>query len=122
MQLLFEKSEEFGNNKGLGLIDGEVVLFDKKKFEKPLKVPHMGWNALHIKKDSKLLKDIENGTYLYFVHSFHAKTDDKNVIGTAFYGYEFASMVEKDNIFGFQPHPEKSHKDGLKILKNFVEL
>ena len=122
MQLLFEKSEEFGSNEGLGLIDGKIVLFDKTKFEKPLKIPHVGWNSLNIKKESKLLKEIKNGTYLYFVHSFHVKTDEKNIIGTTFYGYDFASTVEKGNIFGFQPHPEKSHEDGLKILKNFTEL
>ncbi|MDR0408290.1 MAG: imidazole glycerol phosphate synthase subunit HisH [Campylobacteraceae bacterium] len=122
MQLLFEKSEEFGNNHGLGLIDGEIVLFDKTKFDKPLKIPHMGWNTLHIRKKSALLKEIDDNTYLYFVHSFHAKTEEKNIIGSTFYGYEFTSMVEKDNIFGFQPHPEKSHENGLKILKNFMEL
>lgn len=122
MQLLFEKSEEFGNNHGLGLIDGEIVLFDKTKFDKPLKIPHMGWNTLHVRKKSALLKEIDDNTYLYFVHSFHAKTEEKNIIGSTFYGYEFTSMVEKDNIFGFQPHPEKSHENGLKILKNFMEL
>lgn len=122
MQLLFEKSEEFGNNEGLALIDGKVVLFDKTRFEKPLKIPHMGWNSLHVKKESELLKDVKNGTYLYFVHSYHVETDKRNIVGTTFYGYEFASMVEKGNVFGFQPHPEKSYKDGLKILKNFTEL
>lgn len=122
MQLLFEKSTEFGESKGLSLIDGEVVEFDKNRFDKPLKVPHMGWNTLIKKRDSKLLEDIEEEIYLYFVHSFHVKTSSENIVGSTFYGYEFPSMVEKGNIFGFQPHPEKSHQSGLKILKNFVRI
>jgi glutamine amidotransferase len=119
---LFEKREEFGVNQGLGLIEGEVVIFDKNRFKTPLKVPHMGWNSLNIKQKSPLLEGINDGTYLYFVHSFHAKTDEKYVIADTNYGYEFASVVQKDNIFGFQPHPEKSHDNGLKILKNFVKV
>ncbi|MFV0480744.1 MAG: imidazole glycerol phosphate synthase subunit HisH [Campylobacteraceae bacterium] len=122
MQLLFEKSYEFKETNGLGLIEGEVILFDKTKFSENLKIPHMGWNTLHVRKNSKLLKDIKNDIYLYFVHSYHAVTNEKYVTGSTNYGYEFASMVEKDNIFGFQPHPEKSHENGLKILKNFAEL
>ena len=119
MQLLFEKSEEFGNNKGLGFIKGEVVYFDKKRVGEH-KIPHMGWNKL-FNKDSSLFKGVNN-PYLYFVHSLHAVCDDKYVIGKTLYGYEFVSAVNKDNIFGFQPHPEKSHDEGLMILKNFVEL
>ena len=119
MQLLFESSEEFGNNKGLGFIKGEVVYFDKKRVGEH-KIPHMGWNKL-FNKDSSLFKGVNN-PYLYFVHSLHAVCDDKYVIGKTLYGYEFVSAVNKDNIFGFQPHPEKSHDEGLMILKNFVEL
>ncbi len=122
MQLLFEKSYEFGETKGLGLIPGVVVEFDKSKFETRLKVPHMGWNEIFIQKESSLLKGISDETYLYFVHSFHATCEDCYIVGKTTYGYDFPSIVQKDNIFGFQPHPEKSHDNGLKILKNFVEL
>lgn len=119
MQLLFESSQEFGFSKGLGLIDGEVVEFDKSKM-KDLKIPHMGWNIVE-NKNSPLFKNLKN-PYLYFVHSFHAITDEKNIIGKTTYGYEFASAVNKDNIYGFQAHPEKSHNNGLKILENFIKL
>ncbi len=122
MQLLFDRSYEFGENEGLGLIEGEVVEFDKSKFDERLKVPHMGWNKLFIKKDSRLLRDISDEIYLYFLHTFHVVCNEKYIVGESFYGYEFASVVQKENIFGFQPHPEKSHDNGLKILKNFVEL
>ena len=119
MQLLFEKSEEFGENRGLGIIEGEVVYFDKKRI-KDHKIPHMGWNKMFI-KNSPLFKNVNN-PYLYFVHSLHVVCDEKYAIGKSIYGYEFVSAVNKDNVFGFQPHPEKSHDEGLKILKNFVEL
>ena len=122
MQLLFEKSYEFGETKGLGLIPGVIVEFDKSRFKTRLKVPHMGWNKIFIKKSSSLLEEIDDETYLYFVHSFHAVCEDRYIIGKTTYGYEFPSIVQKDNIFGFQPHPEKSHDSGLKILKNFIEL
>jgi glutamine amidotransferase len=117
MQLLFEKSEEFGNHNGLGLISGEV-----KKFKDiGLKVPHMGWNRLFPKNDNGLFRGLED-PYLYFVHSYHIVTDDKYTIGETEYGYRFSSSVQKDNIFGLQPHPEKSHSNGLRILRNFAEL
>ncbi|MDR0580371.1 MAG: imidazole glycerol phosphate synthase subunit HisH [Campylobacteraceae bacterium] len=122
MQLLFEKSLEFGEHKGLGLIEGEVVMFDKNRFDNHLKVPHVGWNSLKIRQENPLLKEIKDGTYLYFVHSFHVKTDDKYVSAVTHYGYDFPSVVKKNNIFGFQPHPEKSHENGLKIYKNFMEI
>ena len=122
MQLLFNKSEEFGETEGLGLIEGNVVEFDKSKFKKRLKVPHMGWNELHVEKKSELFKNMPKDIYLYFVHSFHAVCSNEFIIGKTFYGYDFASAVEKDNIYGFQPHPEKSHDNGIKILENFVNL
>jgi len=120
MQLLFEKSQEFGEHKGLGIIEGEVVRFDKS-IEKDHKVPHMGWNKMFFKKNVPLFEGLKN-PYLYFVHSFHVVCDDKYAIGKTIYGYEFVSAVNKDNVFGFQPHPEKSHNAGLKILDNFVKL
>ena len=125
MQLLFDSSEEFGEHEGLGLIPGKVVEFDKSKFDNPkLKVPHMGWNEMFTKglTPTKLFEGLPNEFYLYFVHSFHAVCDDKYAIGKTQYGYEFVSAVNKDNIYGFQPHPEKSHNVGLKILENFVNL
>ncbi|MCT7530297.1 imidazole glycerol phosphate synthase subunit HisH [Aliarcobacter cryaerophilus] len=120
MQLLFESSEEFGYTKGLGLIEGKVVKFDKSKMSSDLKIPHMGWNNI-VNKDNPLFKNLQN-PYLYFVHSYHVVTDDKYTIATTNYGYDFVSAVNKDNIFGFQPHPEKSHNNGLKILENFINL
>jgi glutamine amidotransferase len=121
MQLLFDSSEEFGFTKGLGLIDGKVVAFDKTKMNMDEhKVPHMGWNKI-FNKQNKLFNGLEN-PYLYFVHSYHAVTEDKYTIGTTHYGYDFVSAVQKDNIYGFQPHPEKSHDNGIIILKNFMKL
>ncbi len=121
MQLLFEKSEEFGNHKGLGLIEGEVKAFDTAKFQTPLKVPHMGWNDI-IVEESPLFQGLPKSFYLYFVHSFHVVCEEKYTIGKTHYGYDFPSAVQKENIYGFQPHPEKSHENGLKILQNFTEL
>ena len=122
MQLLFESSVEFGKTKGLGLIEGEIVKFDTTRFSQRLKVPHMGWNTLHVKKETPLFRGMPEDFYLYFVHSFHARCDEKYSVGETLYGYPFTSAVQKENVFGFQPHPEKSHANGLKILKNFVEL
>ena len=123
MQLLFDKSQEFGANEGLGLIEGEVVAFDKEKFDnKELKVPHMGWNEMFIQKEDTIFNGLPKDFYLYFVHSYHVVCNDKYALGKTLYGYEFVSAVKKDNIYGFQPHPEKSHDKGLKILENFVSL
>lgn len=120
MQLLFESSQEFGHSDGLGLIDGEVIKFDKSKMHEDFKIPHMGWNTIQ-NKEHALFEGLDN-PYLYFVHSYHAVTNDKNIIGKTTYGYDFVSAVNKDNIYGFQPHPEKSHDNGLKILKNFMKI
>ncbi len=123
MQLLFDSSEEFGTTKGLGLVPGEVVAFDKEKFDNPnLKIPHMGWNELFVQKEDPILNGLDSEFYLYFVHSYHAICDDKYALGKTKYGYEFVSAVKKDNIYGFQPHPEKSHNNGLKIIENFVKM
>jgi glutamine amidotransferase len=122
MQLLLESSNEFGEHKGLGLIPGFVRKFDTTKFKTPLKVPHMGWNELFVQNSSPIFKDLPREIYLYFVHSFHAICDDRYTIGKTEYGYTFSSAINRDNIYGFQPHPEKSHENGLKILKNFINL
>jgi len=122
MQLLFSTSLEFGEHRGLNLIPGEVVPFDEKMFNKPHKVPHMGWNKLFVQKATLLFDNLSKEFYLYFVHSFHAVTADQYIIGKTWYGYEFVSAVQNGNIFGIQPHPEKSHENGLKILRNFVRM
>jgi len=122
MQLLFESSEEFGSTQGLGLIEGKVIAFNESKFDHKLKVPHMGWNELFIQNENPLFKGLEKDFYLYFVHSYHAVCEDKYAIGKTHYGYEFVSCVQKDNIYGIQPHPEKSHENGLKIIENFIKL
>ena len=122
MQLLFESSEEFGSHKGLGLIKGSVTAFDTAKFEQKLKVPHMGWNRMFT-KEHQLFNNLDDEHYLYFVHSFHVNCkNEADSIGKSVYGYEFTSAVAHENILGLQPHPEKSHKNGLAILKNFIEL
>ena len=122
MQLLFEKSYEFGEHEGLGLIAGEVIKFDEAKFDKPLKIPHVGWNALLFKQNGPLNLGLKELEYLYFVHSYHVVCDDKFALAKTGYGYEFTSAVQHENVFGFQPHPEKSHEVGLKILENFARL
>lgn len=121
MQLLFDFSEEHGINKGLGLIKGEVK--DLKK-EIDLVVPHMGWNKLEIIKESNLLFGIaEDELDYYFVHSFYCKCENKsNVIATLEYGVKMDVMIQKDNIYGCQFHPEKSQKSGLELLNNFCSL
>ncbi len=122
MQLLFESSEEFGSNEGLGLIKGKVIAFDTTRMSRELKVPHMGWNRMFT-KNHPLFEGLDEEHYLYFVHSFHVVCEDEaDVIGTSVYGYEFASAVAHANVMGIQPHPEKSHKNGLKILENFIKL
>ena len=128
MQLLFDSSEEFGITEGLGLIPGKVVAFDENRFDHPLKVPHMGWNELFqqpVRADLSvcpLFDGLAKDFYLYFVHSYHAVCEDKYAIGKTHYGYEFVSAVQNGNIYGIQPHPEKSHDNGLKIIENFAKL
>ena len=122
MQLLFESSEEFGEHKGLGLIKGHVTVFDTSKFNTPLKVPHMGWNRMFTTQHP-LFENLDEEHYLYFVHTFHVHCDsEEDIIGRTNYGYAFTSAVAHANIMGIQPHPEKSHENGLKILKNFIGM
>ena len=120
MQLLFEKSYEFGEHKGLGLIKGSVIPMEGT-IPAQLKIPHIGWNALHFRKESKLLRHIKDGDFVYFVHSFYAADCDSSVIATAEYGKELTAAVEKGNVKGCQFHPEKSGEVGLKILRAFCE-
>jgi glutamine amidotransferase len=120
LQLLFEVSHEFGTTEGLGLIKGEVVKFD---LPKEFKIPHMGWNQVVKKKESRLLKGIKSGEYFYFVHSYFVKPENPSVVLTETdYGITFTSAVEEGNLFAVQFHPEKSQRAGLKLLQNFVEI
>ena len=120
MQLLFEKSFEFGEHQGLGLLKGSVVSMDGVLPEQ-LKIPHIGWNGLHFTKESKLFKYINNGDCVYFVHSFFATDCDESVVATTEYGKELTAAVQKGNVMGCQVHPEKSGHVGLQILRAFCE-
>ena len=116
MQLLFETSKEHGEFEGLGVIKGHVKAFEDVI---DLKVPHMGWNSIKIKKQSLIFDGILDESYFYFVHSFYAEPEDKNVIGAETeYGIDFCSIAIKDNVTAMQFHPEKSQKAGLKLLDN----
>lgn len=120
MQLLFEKSYEYGEHEGLGLLKGSVVPMEGAIPEK-LKIPHIGWNALHFAKPSGLFKYINENDCVYFVHSYFATDCGESVIATTEYGREMTAAVELGNIKGCQFHPEKSGKVGLAILKAFCE-
>ena len=120
MQLLFDKSFEYGEYEGLGLIPGKVVPM-KGVISEDLKIPHIGWNPLIFKKKSPLFKYIEDGDCVYFVHSYYATDCDEAVLATAEYGAELTAAVQKGNVYGCQFHPEKSGKVGLRILKAFAE-
>lgn len=121
MQLLFEKSYEYGQHKGLGLIAGAVRDM-REDIPSELKIPHIGWNALSFKKQSPLFKYIDEGEFVYFVHSYHAIDCEESVIAVTDYGTEITAAVSEGNIMGCQFHPEKSGKTGLAILKAFCEL
>jgi glutamine amidotransferase len=122
MQLFTQKSEE-GNLPGLGWIEAETVKFRFDKDQPGLKIPHMGWNSIKIKRPIRIFDDMYEEPRFYFVHSYHVVcNNDRDVLATTYYGYEFASALMRENIVGTQFHPEKSHKFGMKLLKNFVEL
>ena len=120
MQMLFEKSYEFGEHEGLGLLKGSVIPMENT-IPAELKIPHIGWNALHFTKQSGLLRYIKQGDCVYFVHSYYAVDCEDSVIATAEYGKELTAAVEKGNIMGCQFHPEKSGAVGLNILRAFCE-
>jgi glutamine amidotransferase len=119
LQLLFSKSDEGGSYDGLGIIHGRVT-----RFSNQLKVPHMGWNQIEIKKpDVPIFRDIPDNSYVYFVHSYYVDPEDESFIATTTnYGIDFTSMIAKDNLFATQFHPEKSQKIGLQMLRNFGSI
>ncbi len=121
LQILFSESEEFGLSKGLDLLKGRVIRFSFN--DKDLKIPHMGWNNIKIRKRPPLLEGIDDNSFFYFVHSYYVVPDDDDIIATTTdYGIEFTSMIWKDNIFATQFHPEKSQSLGLKVLKTFGDF
>ena len=122
MQMLFNTSEEFGLHEGLNILDGKIIHFDFDNVAKPPKIPHMGWNSLTNCKGTKLFDGLDN-QFVYFVHSYHLVTENKNYkqIMTN-YGYDFCSAIEYNNIYATQFHPEKSGDVGLTILKRFATL
>lgn len=120
MQLLFEKSYEYGEHDGLALIKGKVVPMENR-IPSNLKIPHIGWNALDFKRESEIFRYINDGDFVYFVHSFYADECDDSVIATSEYGAEITAAVQKENVYGCQFHPEKSGSVGLNILKAFCE-
>ncbi len=121
MQLLLEKSYEYGEHEGLGLIKGEIKPISDV-IPKDLKIPHIGWNALDFKGSSPIFKYVKNGDFVYFVHSYYGANCDDNVIATTEYGATLTAAVGNKNVFGCQFHPEKSGTVGLNILRGFCDL
>ena len=123
MQLLFDRSMEYGEHPGLGLIPGQVACLADDLEDKTLKVPHMGWNSLHIVRDDPLFKYFRDGEYVYYVHSFYAKDCLPSTLGTSDYGnVAVTGVVCSGKVYGTQFHPEKSGDAGLRLLKAFTEL
>ncbi len=121
LQMFADVGYEETETKGLGWLPGKVSKIDNKNGK--YKLPHIGWNQINIVKDSKIFKDVENNSHMYFVHSYEFIPEDKNVISaTTDYSSNIVCSVEKENIFGTQFHPEKSDKIGLKIIENFMRL
>ena len=134
LQLLFDFSDEMGHHAGLGVIPGRVTRFlpsyavasagiDEEEDPPLLKIPHMGWNTIAPKRSSPLLKDLPDSAHFYFVHSYHAIPEtSSDVLAYTHYGTDFPAIVQRNNVFGVQFHPEKSHSNGLTVLKNFAAL
>jgi len=123
MQLLFDRSFEYGEHPGLGLIPGEVADLREDLKDQTLKVPHMGWNSLELQRDDPLFKYFRSGEYVYYVHSFYARNCADSILGTSSYGgVAVTGAVRRGNVYGTQFHPEKSGDAGLRLLKAFAEL
>lgn len=119
---LFTKHSEEGDVDGLGWVDGQTRRLDFEELDVKPKIPHIGWNDLEFRKESLLFKGIHPDACFYFAHSYCVSCNDRSaVLGTTTYGYEFVSVIEQGNIFGMQFHPEKSHANGLRLLRNFIE-
>lgn len=120
LQLLFESSEESEGVQGLGILKGKIVRFDEKE---GYKIPHMGWNSLHIKEDARLFAGVPEDSYVYFVHSYYLQAEDESIVkATSQYANLIHASVESGNVFACQFHPEKSSDVGLQILKNFISI
>lgn len=120
LQLLFQRSDEAPGVEGLGILKGEILKIPEKE---GMKIPHMGWNSLHLEHDGRLFRGISEGAYVYFVHSYYLKAESDDIVkASTEYCTHIHASVEKDNVFACQFHPEKSSEVGLRILKNFVEL
>lgn len=121
MQLLFDKSYEYGEFEGLGLIKGEICPFEGD-IDKNLKIPHMGWNKLIFKADNPIFKYISDGDYMYFVHSYYGKNCEESLLAVSEYDVLVPAVVNSKNVYGMQFHPEKSGEKGLLLLKAFSEI
>ena len=120
LQLLFERSDEAPGVEGLGVLKGQILRIPEKE---GLKIPHMGWNSLHLQNDGRLFRGILEDTYVYFVHSYYLKAADEQIVkATTQYSTCIHASVEQDNVFACQFHPEKSSTWGLKMLENFANL
>ena len=120
LQLLFERSDEAPGVEGLGILKGEILRIPDKE---GLKVPHIGWNSLHLQNEGRLFRDLHEGSYVYFVHSYYLKAENPQIVkATTEYGVTIDASVEQGNVFACQFHPEKSSRVGLKILENFAKL
>ncbi len=124
MQLLFEESSEFGQSRGLGVFKGQVLKFPDKVDGHQLRIPHIGWDKIEMIKENDLYNNIQDNSFMYFVHSYFCNPEDRDIIATTtnYDGFQFVSSVSKGNVFAVQFHPEKSGKNGPLLYRNFAKL